>query len=113
MKNFFKNDWFRCITTLLVLAVFFGGLLAILSDVLYVSPEERTMRAVKKIYGEEKEYTSIIDVDNTELGTSVDYDFGKINKLYEVGDKASGKYDLLFQTEGFNGYSHRYRVQSL
>ena len=57
IKNFIKSDWFRCIAVLLALAVVLGGTLAILNDVLYVSPEERTARAIKKIYGENKEYT--------------------------------------------------------
>ena len=42
----------KCTAFLLILAVLLGGILAVLNDVLYVSSEERTARAIKKIYGE-------------------------------------------------------------
>ena len=99
--NFFKSVAFRCITVLLVLAVVFGGTLAILNDVLYVSPEERTARAIKSVYGVEMEYETILDVDAND--TAISYDFGTINKIYEI--KQDGEnYDILFHTTGFNGY---------
>jgi hypothetical protein len=53
MSKFFKNTWVKCISVLLILSIVLGGTLAILNDVLYVSPEERTGRAIKKIYGED------------------------------------------------------------
>ncbi len=95
MKKFFKNDWFRCISVLLVLAVLLSGILAILNDVLYVSPEDRTKRAIKKIYGEDKKYSVVLDEEN---GYSCEY--GSINKIYKVGD------DTLFQSVGNNGYKN-------
>lgn len=95
MKKFFKSDWFKCISVLLVLAVLFGGILAVLNDVLYVTQEERTARAIKKIYGEDKEYTVILDQEN---GYSCDY--GSINKIYQVGE------DTLYQSVGNNGYKN-------
>ena len=110
MKKFFKNDWVRSISVLLIIAVVLSGLLAILNDVLLVAPEVRTMRAIKKIYGQEMAYVTVIDVDNEDdtlpesVRQPVEYDEGKINKIYEVGDKTSGQYELLFQTTGFNGY---------
>ena len=42
----------KSVVTLTLLAVIFSAILTILNFVLYVSPEERTMRAIKKIYGE-------------------------------------------------------------
>ena len=54
MSKVFKSLWFKCIVVLLVIAIISGGLLAILNSVFAVSDEERTKRAVKKIYGEEK-----------------------------------------------------------
>lgn len=95
MKKFFKSDWFRCISVLLVLSVILGGTLAILNDVLFVSPEERTARAIKKIYGEDKEYTVILDEEN---GFTCEY--GAIDKIYQVGE------DTLFRTTGNNGYKN-------
>ena len=56
MKSFFKSDWFKCTAILLIIAVVLSATLAILNDVLYVSPAERTGRAIKKIYGEEKNF---------------------------------------------------------
>jgi hypothetical protein len=95
MKNFIKSDWFRCIAVLLALAVVLGGTLAILNDVLYVSPEERTARAIKKIYGENKEYTVVLDQDG---GFTCEY--GSIDKIYQVGE------DTLFKATGNNGYKN-------
>ena len=54
--SFIKTTWFKCIACLLCIAVISGASLAILNNVLYVSPETRTARAISKIYGEEKLY---------------------------------------------------------
>ena len=51
----------KSVVTLTLLAVIFSAILTILNFVLFVSPEERAMRAIKKIYGEEKEYSVILD----------------------------------------------------
>ncbi len=101
MNKIVNSVWFKCITVLLVLSCVLGGTLAILNDVLYVSPEERTERAIKKIYGQEKTYSIVLDVD---LGDdAVTYSFGKVNKVYNVKSE-SGKDDMLFQTTGYEGY---------
>lgn len=102
MAKLFSNIWFRCISVLLVIAVVLGGLLAVLNDVLYVSPEERTGRAIKKIYGEVKEYSIELDVDGEDK--AVEYDFGTVNKVYTVGDSEESSYDALFQVTGKQGY---------
>ncbi len=96
MSKFFKSTWFKCISFLLMLAVVLGGTLAILNDILYVSPEERTARAIKKIYGEEKEYSITFEKNSDE--NPYKYDCGELLKIYNVGE------DMLFQTVGFNGY---------
>ena len=106
MRKFFKSDWFKCITVLLLLSAVLGGLLAFLSDLLFVSPSERSLRAIKKIYGEEKEYLTIIDVDGENANAPIEYSFGQINKIYLVGDDQSASYDLLFQTTGYQGYKN-------
>ncbi len=98
-----KSTWFKCIACLLVIAVISGALLSILNNLLYVSPETRTMRAIKKIYGEEKEYTVELDVDSDDQtkNTAIGYDgVGRINKIYDI----SG--DMLFQTTGNHGYKN-------
>lgn len=108
MKKLFKNDWFRAISVLLILAVFLGGLLAILSDILYVSPDERTGRAIKKIYNEDKEYQTILDIDIYSEHKAIEFVqnekvLGKINKIYIVGSDPNS-YDMLFQSIGLEGY---------
>ncbi len=94
-----KSPWFKCIACLLCIAVISGALLASLNDVLAVSPETRTARAIKKIYGEEKEYATVLDVDNGYEPIIFD-GVGSVNKVYSV----SG--DLLFQTTGYKGYKN-------
>ena len=64
MKKFFSSDWFKCTAVLLSLLVVLGGTLAILNDVLFVSEDERTSRAIKKIYGEEKTFSVTLDEEN-------------------------------------------------
>ena len=99
MSAFFVSAWFKCISVLLALSVVFGGTLAILNDVLYVSPEERTARAIKKIYGVEVTLDeTILDVDNGYQEETNEY--GSIQKIYKIGD------DLLFRATGNEGYKN-------
>ncbi len=51
IKQFFKSKIFKCIIVLLCIALVSGGLLAILNDLLYVSPEELIARGVKSVLG--------------------------------------------------------------
>ena len=102
MVSVFKSIWFRCIASLLIIASISGGTLAILNDALYVSASERTARAINKIYGENKSYVSVLDVDAEENNLPIVYEFGQINKIYDVDD---GAYKL-FQTTGYKGYKN-------
>ncbi len=89
-----KSPWFKCITCLLLIAVISGALLTVLNDLLYVSPEMRTARAIEKIYGEKQEYE--------DKNVVLEYDgVGKINKVYEISNG-----DILFQTTGYQGYKN-------
>lgn len=107
MRKVFKSVWFKCISVLLVIICFAGGLLAVLNDLLYVSPETRTARAMQKIYGEKTEYSTVIDVDSLDenLNSPLSYDFddkgnkGLINKLYKISNG-----DYVFLTVGENGF---------
>lgn len=92
--KFLKSPWFKCIACLLCIAVISGALLASLNDVLAVSPETRTARAITKIYGEEKEYED----ENFEKEYN---DVGRINKVYKI---TGG--DILFQSTGYQGYKN-------
>lgn len=101
MSKFFKSDWFKCITVLLLLSVILGGTLAFLNDLLYVSPKDRTQRAIKKIYGVEvtlKDENILLDVDNG--GEEESNEFGSIQKIYKIND------DLLFKSTGGQGYKN-------
>ena len=53
----------KAVVVLIAIAVMLSAILTILNFVLYVSPEERTMRAIKKMYGEEKEYSVVLDAN--------------------------------------------------
>ncbi len=109
MAKFFKSAWFKCITLLLIVAVFSGGMLAVLNDAWAVSPEERTMRSIKKIYGEEKEFTTLLDVDDPTRTDDAWVDSKKtaeISKIYVVGDQTANAYDMLFKTTGGDGYKN-------
>ncbi len=101
MKKFFSSIWFRCIFTLLAIALISGGLLSGLNDLLYVSSEERTGRAVKKIYGEVENYETVYDRDSFDF--TIEYDFGRIDKIYEVQKDADNSY-ILFKSTGYQGY---------
>ena len=105
--KFYQTVWFKCITCLFAIAVISGALLSALYQLLAVSPEMRTARAIKKIYGEEKTYFTLLDVDATLIdggenkNSPIEYDgIGRINKIYEIDS------DLLFQTTGYQGYKN-------
>lgn len=109
MKNIFSAVWFKCIAVLLCIALISGGLLAVLNDVLAVPASERTMRAIKKIYGEEKECKVVIDTDGEDESkkeTVVCENYGTISKIFVVGDENSNKFDYLFYATGNNGYKN-------
>ena len=78
VKQFFTSQAFKCIIVLLIIALVAGGLLAILNDVLFVTEEERTMRAIEKVYGKEMQYEELIYSSNV-----LENEFGTINKLYK------------------------------
>ena len=119
--KFFKSTWFKCIAVLLSIAVVLGGLLAILNDLLYVSPEERTGRAFEKIYGRTlspNEYITKLDVDSTnpdvekqpkEYKNSQNEVIGFIDKIYYVHKDDTDmtqdtNYDILFRSTGKEGF---------
>lgn len=98
MSKFFKSDWFKCVLFLLVLSVVLCGTLAILNDALFVDSNERTLRALNKIYDKEVEFTTTLDIDAGDSAETNEY--GQIEKIYQVGD------DLVFKSVGFNGYKN-------
>ena len=104
MAKFFKSAYFKCAATLLAIILISGISISILSDVLYVSSEERTGRALQKIYGRalsSSEYHVVLDAENGDDAES--YAFGEIQKIFRVGDE-NAKHDLIFKTTGKEGY---------
>ena len=97
-----KKD-FIPVVIITAIALVLSMLLTVLNFALYVSPEERTMRAIKKIYGAEKEYEVILDAskEGSEAWTDA-YGYGKVSLLYKV-DGENG-FDYLIKSTGFNGY---------
>ncbi len=115
MAKLFKSVWFRCIATLLVIILFSGVSISVLSDILYVSPQERTDRGIIKVYGSLVDYKTVFDIDNEKFNddtltdeqkNSIIYDTGRINKIYTVGDTSSDSYEYLFQSIGYNGFKN-------
>ncbi len=106
--SFVKSIWVKCISCLLAIALVSGGLLAILSNVLYVSSEERTSRAMTKIYGTEievKEDNIIVDIDSDdpEKSNPIVSSFGEIEKIYKLNENGEN-FDMVFQSKGSGGY---------
>ena len=93
-KQFFTSNAFKCIIVLTCIALISGGLLAILNDVLYISEEERTKQAIKKIYGQELNYTEIELTDEV-----ANNQYGVINNVYKLEDN-----NYLIKSTGNEGY---------
>lgn len=90
-----KDTAFKAVVVLVLIGVVLGGLLALLNDLLYVSPEEITMRIIKKFYdGEEKAYT-VVDVSVEDAAN----EYGTIDTVYMIED---GNY--LIKTTGNQGF---------
>ncbi len=96
LKTFFKSQTFKCIIVLLVIALISGGLLAIANDILSVSEEERTARAIKSIYGAEISYETVFDANKGDVSPFAENESGFVDKAYLLEDgnyliKATGK----------------------
>ncbi len=108
--SFFKNTWFKCIACLLSIFLIAGGGLAILSNVLAVSPEERTARALSKIYDTAVSVDNddiLVDVDSNDSSKNSAYStpYGNINKIFKVDQNVEdNSFDMVFQATGNNGY---------
>lgn len=110
-----KKD-FKSVLVLLLIAIILSAILTVLNFVLYVSPEERTMRGIKAVYGEQKNYLTILEANDETPVWSDNYGFGEISKIYVVDDEivngqeefyvdTDGKFDYLFYATGKGGYS--------
>lgn len=96
VRQFVKSQAFKCIVVLLAIALVAGGLLAILNDLLAVSAEERTMRAIESVYGESLAYESL-DFEESELSN----EYGTIDQVYLLENGA-----YMVRSTGGNGYKN-------
>ena len=95
MKKYIKP-----ITVMLSIILLCGGLLAVLSDLLFVTEEERIQRAIDKIYSDEnvqlEQTIDITDIDMSEFG-----EVGTIKACYKLDNG-----DYLVLSTGKKGYSN-------
>ena len=94
MKNSLKT-----ITTMLAIILVCGALLAILSDLLHVSDQERIDRAIGKIYIEQVNLKETIDVNSIDLSSEADK--GEIKACYLLDNG-----DYLVLSKGKKGYAN-------
>lgn len=96
VKQFLKSEAFKCIVVLLAIALVAGGLLAILNDLLAVSAEERTMRAIESVYGQQMEYETL-EYDAADLTN----EYGSIDQAYLLENGA-----YMLRSTGGDGYKN-------
>ncbi len=95
-QNFFKSNYFKSALVLVLLLVFCCALLAILSDALKVTEQERTMRVIKKIYGKELDYEDVSNKDGLFI-----LDTAECNQIFLLEDG-----NKLYNVTGKGGYSN-------
>ena len=93
VKQFLQSKIFRCIIVLLCIALVSGGLLAILNDLLAVSPEELLQRGLKSV-GIDEANPQEMEIEKA------DYDNGTIKQVIFL--PSSG--DYLIKSEGKGGF---------
>lgn len=91
--KFFQNNGVKCVIVLMIVTIVSCGLLAVLNGVLKVTDEERTARAIQKVYGTLVEYD---DLGVTE--EQYENSYGTVESVYLVGS------DYLIKATGANGY---------
>jgi len=102
MKKLFAS--IKPIIVLLVIMLFSGSTLAILNDLLFVTPEVRTQRAIQNIYNYIPDYQTILDVDSKDqsINDPIEYEnYGKILKIYLIQGEQK---EALFKAVGTKGY---------
>ena len=95
MKKAIKN-----IVVMLAIILVCGGLLAVLSDLLYVDDNERIQRAIDKIYTED-EVSLQLDLKDAVAGYTVNSETGVIKSAYLLNNG-----DYLVLSTGKKGYSN-------
>lgn len=94
------KQYLKPIVVMLSIILICGGLLAVLSDLLFVTQEERIGRAIEKIYsGENVSLEQTIDLETVDM-TDLD-DTGVIKACYQLDNG-----DYLVLSTGKKGYSN-------
>lgn len=96
-KQFFKSTAFKSVSVLLAIVLIAGALLAILNDVLYVTPTERRNRVFAKIYGGDVTEREVLLGENDD---PISYTSGEVSQAYFMSD---GSYAV--QATGKGGFS--------
>ncbi|MGN1077505.1 MAG: hypothetical protein ACI4ST_03235 [Candidatus Gallimonas sp.] len=96
-KKFFKSTAFKSVSVLLAIVLIAGALLAILNDVLYVTPAERRNRVFAKIYGGNVTEREVLLGENDD---PISYPSGTVSQAYFMSD---GSYAV--QATGKGGFS--------
>ena len=96
-KQFFKSTAFKSVSVLLAIVLIAGALLAILNDVLYVTPTERRNRVFAKIYGGDVTEREVLLGEND---APISYTGGEVSQAYFMSD---GSYAV--QATGKGGFS--------
>ena len=96
-KQFFKSTAFKSVSVLLAIVLIAGALLAILNDVLYVTPTERRNRVFAKIYGGDVTEREVLLGENDD---PISYTSGEVWQAYFMSD---GSYAV--QATGKGGFS--------
>ena len=100
-KEFFKSTAFKCIAVLLSIMLICGVLLTLCNALLYVSTEERTARAIAKVFpGEQVSYEEV-RADEIDDGAANSANYA-ITQVFEMKETREGQY--LLNVTGKNGY---------
>ncbi len=101
-KKLHFKDFVKPLLVTLSIILICGGLLAILSNLLFVSPTEKTQRAIAEIYNAEKPF-EVVQYDNVDMS---EYSAeGKIEACYKVKVSETENHYLV-KVSGKKGYAN-------
>ncbi len=98
-KEFFKSTAFKCIAVLLSIVLICGILLTLCNALLYVTDDERTARAVAKVFPDEEVTFEEDEVDENYAETA-NY---RVEQAFTLTGEREGQY--LLSIIGKNGYN--------